>query len=125
MERTETEERGIEGSDTMAMLRGPENKRKPVDDDDDGIGNNKKDMGEKNVERRPMIECENVAIRRCGPCYGWISGESDTTQENDLIHLPMTPLPEHIQRLLEQRLTPQSATKRKRSRWDVKPGDTT
>ncbi|KAK4277853.1 hypothetical protein QN277_015784 [Acacia crassicarpa] len=95
-----------------------ENKRMSVDK---SIGSNIKNVDAMQM-RPPVIQQsqprDNIAIKRLQPCHGWIS--SDTSDE-DLIRLPMPPLPEELIKSLRQNGAPQSGRRRRRNRWDEKP----
>ncbi|KAF7830968.1 putative WIYLD domain-containing protein [Senna tora] len=107
----QTEQTKIEG-----MAVEPENQKKLAD----AIVNNR-EQGAKPVEkssvRPPAIQspqpCKDLPVRRRKPCYGWLS-DSD---EEDLVHLPLPPLPEEIKKLLEQNAAPQRSSQRRRTRW--------
>ncbi|MED6151300.1 hypothetical protein PIB30_081212 [Stylosanthes scabra] len=72
---------------------------------------------------------EKVPRRRRKPCYGWISGDDNDDGKVELIHLPLPPLPEHIEKLLGQSSSSVASSQKKsgirrgmrKSRWDEKP----
>ncbi|KAL1348323.1 uncharacterized protein LOC130939138 [Arachis stenosperma] len=72
---------------------------------------------------------EKVQQRRRKPCYGWISDDDSDDGKVELIHLPLPPLPEHIEKLLGQSSSVSVASQTKsrirrgmrKSRWDEKP----
>ncbi|MED6108268.1 hypothetical protein PIB30_022077 [Stylosanthes scabra] len=72
---------------------------------------------------------EKAPRRRRKPCYGWISDDDNDDGKVELIHLPLPPLPEHIEKLLGQSSGTVASSQKKsgirrgmrKSRWDEKP----
>ncbi|XP_054796478.1 uncharacterized protein LOC129301879 isoform X2 [Prosopis cineraria] len=101
----------LDVEDSTQFRLGAENERKSVDD---AIRSNR-NSGAKNVKlpvTQPSQPCEDAPIKRRKPCYGWIGSDAD--DENDLIHLPVPPLPEELMKLLQQNAAPKSGKRGRR-----------